>query len=413
MWYQSLVALDLGSTRLMVEGYKGSDVVDDSQRSSKRSSISSRYVYGSLVCIKISKYCCCQYVSAAYYIYAAMRFEDVLQQVLNMAEDGFSTVSFDKYQLTHTFLDLGICADQVIRRCVYGQEAVDILTACHNGPTRGHHGVNYTAKKVFDSGFYWPTVYRDAHDMVKAMTLWVRSHLLEGTSTFSWTLTTCLNGLKQKRSPLMMPESSGQVEVLNHGLKRILERTVGENRASWSAKLDDALWAFRTAFKTPIGCTPYKLVYIKACHLPIELEHKTYWALKHCNFDLKSTGNEYSQKDKNEAKKDKTEHEIGRERDTQRGNISTTSTHSIPSKSQLDSVVTSQLHLGNPKVSHWLKRRGGNLRAENDGWEFVMIEGTRLKQMDAHHGLEPSSPAINRTFLTSLCKKAGACRLSS
>ncbi|GJT76967.1 reverse transcriptase domain-containing protein [Tanacetum coccineum] len=61
-----------------------------------------------------------------------------------------------------------ICADQVIRRCVHGQEAVDILTACHNGPTGGHHGANYTAKKVFDSGFYWPTIYRDAHDMVKS-----------------------------------------------------------------------------------------------------------------------------------------------------------------------------------------------------------------------------------------------------
>ncbi|GJU55083.1 reverse transcriptase domain-containing protein [Tanacetum coccineum] len=54
----------------------------------------------------------------------------------------------------------------MIRRCVHGQEAVDILTACHNGPTGGHHGANYTAKKVFDSGFYWPTIYRDAHDLV-------------------------------------------------------------------------------------------------------------------------------------------------------------------------------------------------------------------------------------------------------
>nr|GEY72513.1 reverse transcriptase domain-containing protein [Tanacetum cinerariifolium] len=54
---------------------------------------------------------------------------------------------------------------QVIRRCVYGQEAVDILTACHNRPTEGHHGANYIAKKVFDSGFYWPTIYQDAHDM--------------------------------------------------------------------------------------------------------------------------------------------------------------------------------------------------------------------------------------------------------
>nr|GEW80530.1 reverse transcriptase domain-containing protein [Tanacetum cinerariifolium] len=73
------------------------------------------------------------------------------------------------------------------------------------------------------------------------------------------------------------PQTSGQVEVSNRGLKRILERIVGENRASWSDKLDDALWAFRTAFKTPIGCTPYKRVYRKACHLPIELEHKAYW----------------------------------------------------------------------------------------------------------------------------------------
>ncbi|GJU75483.1 reverse transcriptase domain-containing protein [Tanacetum coccineum] len=75
------------------------------------------------------------------------------------------------------------------------------------------------------------------------------------------------------------------LETLN-----ILERTVGENRASWSDKLDDALWAFRTAYKTPIGCTPYKLVYGKACHLPVELEHKAYWALKHANFDLKTAG---------------------------------------------------------------------------------------------------------------------------
>ncbi|GJV62425.1 reverse transcriptase domain-containing protein [Tanacetum coccineum] len=58
----------------------------------------------------------------------------------------------------------------------------------------------------------------------------------------------------------------------------------------WSDKLDDALWAFRTAYKTPIGCTPYKLVYGKACHLPIELEHKAYWALKHTNFDIKTEG---------------------------------------------------------------------------------------------------------------------------
>ncbi|GJV62427.1 reverse transcriptase domain-containing protein [Tanacetum coccineum] len=97
-------------------------------------------------------------------------------------------------------------------------------------------------------------------------------------------------GVTHRLSTAYHPQTSGQVEVSNRGLKRILERTVGENRASWSDKLDDALWAFRTAYKTPIGCTPYKLVYGKACHLPIELEHKAYWALKHTNFDIKTAG---------------------------------------------------------------------------------------------------------------------------
>nr|GEW12336.1 reverse transcriptase domain-containing protein [Tanacetum cinerariifolium] len=73
-------------------------------------------------------------------------------------------------------------------------------------------------------------------------------------------------------------------------IERILEMMVGENHVSWSDKLDDALSAFCTTFKTPIDCTPYKLVYGKSCHLPIELEHKAYWALKHVNFDLKTAG---------------------------------------------------------------------------------------------------------------------------
>ncbi|GJS03515.1 reverse transcriptase domain-containing protein [Tanacetum coccineum] len=97
-------------------------------------------------------------------------------------------------------------------------------------------------------------------------------------------------GVTHRLATAYHPQTSGQVEVSNHGLKHILERTVGENRTSWSDKLDDALWAFRTAFKTPIGCTPYKLVYGKSCHLPIELEHKAYWALKHAKFDLKTAG---------------------------------------------------------------------------------------------------------------------------
>nr|GEV56531.1 reverse transcriptase domain-containing protein [Tanacetum cinerariifolium] len=60
-----------------------------------------------------------------------------------------------------------ICADQIIRRCMHGKEAYDILKACHEGPTGGHHGANFTAKRVFDAGFFWPTIYKDAYDLVK------------------------------------------------------------------------------------------------------------------------------------------------------------------------------------------------------------------------------------------------------
>nr|GEX31448.1 hypothetical protein [Tanacetum cinerariifolium] len=226
-----------------------------------------------------------------------------------------------------------ICVDQVIRRCVHGKEALDILVACHNRPTGGHHGANLTAKKIFDAGSFGPPFTRmptslskimnrandkgKFHDKMRclktqskfiksltvgALILWARSRLYEGTNIFSWLSITCQNGLKQKRSPPMTPvvthrlftayhpQTSGQVEVSNRGLKRILERTIGENRASWSNKLDDVLWAFRTSYKTPIGCTPYKLIYGKACHLSIELEHKAYWALKQANMDLAVAG---------------------------------------------------------------------------------------------------------------------------
>ncbi|XP_022568469.2 uncharacterized protein LOC106424536 [Brassica napus] len=96
------------------------------------------------------------------------------------------------------------------------------------------------------------------------------------------------NGVKHKVATAYHPQTSGQVEISNREIKSILEKTVGTTRKDWSTKLDDALWAYRTAFKTPLGTTPFNLVYGKACHLPVELEYKALWAVKMLNFDIKS-----------------------------------------------------------------------------------------------------------------------------
>nr|GEV30254.1 reverse transcriptase domain-containing protein [Tanacetum cinerariifolium] len=179
-----------------------------------------------------------------------------------------------------------VCTDQVIWRCVHGQEAIDILKACHNRPT-GDIMARATSPKREKS--------RNVMKCLKIPSKFARSllygHRFHGAvPIFTREQVMLKYGVNHRLAIAYHPQTYGQVEVSNRGSKRILERTVGENRASWSDKLDDALWAFRTAFKTPIGCTPYKLVYEKACHLPIELEHKAYWALKHANFNLLTAG---------------------------------------------------------------------------------------------------------------------------
>nr|GFA86129.1 reverse transcriptase domain-containing protein [Tanacetum cinerariifolium] len=217
-------------------------------------------------------------------------------------------------------------------------EAFEILKAYHEGPSGGHRGANLTAKKrdempqnsiqvceifnIWSIDFIGPFPSSKGNKYILVavdyLSKWVEAKALptndarvvvkflkslfsrcgtpraiisdRGTHFYNDQFTRVMikYWVTHWLATAYHPQTSGQVEVSNRGLKRILERTVGENRTSWSDKLDDALWAFRTAYKTPIGCTPYKLVYGKSCHLPIELEHRVYWMLKHVNFDLKT-----------------------------------------------------------------------------------------------------------------------------
>ncbi|GJV22453.1 reverse transcriptase domain-containing protein [Tanacetum coccineum] len=266
-----------------------------------------------------------------------------------------------------------VCSNGMIRRCISVPETRTILDQCHHGPIGGHYGPNITAKKVLDSGFYWPIIIKEAHTLVRLceacqktgniskqdkmplnniqvceifdiwgidfmgpflksykfeyilvavdyVSKWAEAQALptndarvvitflkklfchfgmpkalisdRGTHFCNKIMERTMKryGVNHRFSTSYHPQTSGQVENTNRALKRILEKTVKDNPAIWSRKLDDALWAFCTAYKTLTGTTPYKFIYGKNCHLPFEIEHRAYWALKNCNPDLIAAG---------------------------------------------------------------------------------------------------------------------------
>ncbi|GJY31466.1 reverse transcriptase domain-containing protein [Tanacetum coccineum] len=237
---------------------------------------------------------------------------------------------------------------------------------------RRHHSASVTGRKVYEAGFYWPSIFRDAKDYVMKcdacqksgnissqnemphnniqvcevfdvwrldfmgpfpnsrgkkyilvaldyVSKWVEAQALpindarvvvkflkglfarfgvpnaliidRGTHFCNSQLEKALlrYGVTHRISTAYHPQTNGQTEVTNRAIKLILERSMGYNLKDWSKKLNDALWTFRTAYKTPTGCTPFRMVCEKACHLPVEIEHKAYWALKQCNMDLTAT----------------------------------------------------------------------------------------------------------------------------
>ncbi|GJW96718.1 reverse transcriptase domain-containing protein [Tanacetum coccineum] len=175
--------------------------------------------------------------------------------------------------------------------CVVGDEATQILRQCHSGPSRGHHGITTTARKVFKAGLYWPNIFRDVRKLVQSCDACQRAGNIYARDETPQKYIQVWEIFDIWGIDFMGPFPSSNenkyiLVAIDYVSKFVIPKALISDKCTHFCNYQMEQAMKRTAYKKPLGTTSFRIIYGKACHLPVELEHKAYWALKACNIDL-------------------------------------------------------------------------------------------------------------------------------